>query len=111
MPNDSTANKVKINYEGKLIDGTIFDSTYERKQPAEMLIYQLVPGFSEALKHMPVGSTWEVYIPADQGYGEREAGQIKPYSTLIFKIELLEILKNDAPKNGAPMPVQIAPAK
>ena len=111
VPNDSTASKVKINYEGKLIDGTIFDSTYERKQPAEMLIYQLVPGFSEALKHMPVGSTWEVYIPADQGYGEREAGQIKPYSTLIFKIELLEILKNDAPKNGAPMPVQIAPAK
>ncbi len=114
VPNDSTANKVKINYEGKLIDGTKFDSSYDRKEPAEMLISQVVPGFSEALKHMPVGSIWEVYIPADQGYGEREAGQIKPFSTLIFKIELLEILKNDAPKNGAPMqvmPVQMAPTK
>ena len=114
VPNDSTANKVKINYEGKLIDGTKFDSSYDRKEPAEMLISQVVPGFSEALKHMPVGSTWEVYIPADQGYGEREAGQIKPFSTLIFKIELLEILKNDAPKNGAPMqvmPAQMAPTK
>lgn len=93
IPNDSTAAKVKINYEGKLIDGTVFDSSYERKEPAEMLINQVVPGFGEALRHMPVGSTWEVYIPAEQAYGEREAGKIKPFSTLIFKIELLDIVK------------------
>ena len=93
VPNDSTAAKVKINYEGKTIDGNVFDSSYERKQPAEMLISQVVPGFGEALRNMPVGSTWEVYIPADQAYGEREAGSIKPFSTLIFKIELLEIVK------------------
>ena len=93
VPNDSTANKVKINYEGKTIDGNVFDSSYERKEPAEMLISQVVPGFAEALRNMPVGSTWEVYIPSEQAYGEREAGQIKPFSTLIFKIELLDIVK------------------
>ena len=114
IPNDSTANKVKINYDGKLIDGTKFDSSYDRNQPAEMLLSQVVSGFSEALRHMPVGSTWEVYIPADQAYGDKGTGQIKPFSTLVFKIELLDILKNEAPKKGAPMqgmPVQVAPAQ
>lgn len=89
---DSTT-KVKVNYEGKLIDGTVFDSSYERNEPAEMLPSMVVPGFAEALKNMPVGSIWEVYIPADQAYGEREAGKIKPFSTLIFKIELLDTVK------------------
>ncbi|MBO4850476.1 MAG: FKBP-type peptidyl-prolyl cis-trans isomerase [Prevotella sp.] len=89
---DSVA-RVKVNYEGKLIDGTVFDSSYQRGQPAEMGLNMLVPGFAEALRNMPVGSEWEIYIPADQGYGEREAGNIKPFSTLIFKVELLEILK------------------
>jgi FKBP-type peptidyl-prolyl cis-trans isomerase FklB len=91
IPTDST--KVKIHYEGKTIDGNVFDSSYQRNQPAEMVPTQLVPGFAEALTHMPVGSTWEIYIPADQAYGEREAGSIKPFSTLIFKVELLEIVK------------------
>ena len=108
VPNDSTANKVKINYEGKLIDGTKFDSSYDRKEPAEMLVNQVVPGFHEALINMPVGSKWEVYIPAEQAYGEREAGEIKPFSTLIFTIELLDILKNDAPK--ASIPINVNPA-
>ena len=58
-----------------------------------MMVRQNIPGFAEAITHMPVGSTWEVYIPAEQAYGDRDMGQIKPYSTLIFKIELLEILK------------------
>ncbi len=91
IPTDST--KVKIHYEGKTIDGNVFDSSYKRNEPATMVPTQLVPGFAEALKNMPVGSTWEIYIPADQAYGEREAGAIKPYSTLIFKVELLEIVK------------------
>ena len=85
--------KVKVNYEGKTIDGNVFDSSYKRGQPVEMMIHQNIPGFAEALTHMPVGSTWEVYIPADQAYGEREMGQIEPFSTLIFKIELLDIVK------------------
>ena len=86
---------VKVHYEGKLVDGTVFDSSYERKESAEMYVNQVVPGFAEALKNMPVGSIWDVYIPAEQGYGELEAGQIKPFSTLIFKIELLEILEKE----------------
>ena len=85
--------RVKINYEGKTIDGNVFDSSYKSGQPVEMMVRQNIPGFAEALTHMPVGSTWEVYIPADQAYGSREMGQIKPFSTLIFKVELLEILK------------------
>ena len=89
---DSTA-RVKVNYEGKLIDGTVFDSSYQRGQPAEMGLNMLGPGFAEALRNMPVGSEWEIYIPAELGYNDREAGQIKPFSTLIFKVELLDILK------------------
>ena len=100
---DSTS-RVKINYEGKLIDGTVFDSSYERKEPAEMALSMVVPGFAEALRNMPVGSTWEIYIPADQAYGEREAGKIKPYSTLIFKVEMLDILK-DGDKRSVAIPV------
>ncbi len=91
IPADSM--KVKVNYEGKTIDGSVFDSSYKRGQPVEMVIRQNIPGFAEALTHMPVGSTWEVYIPENLAYGEREMGQIKPFSTLIFKIELLDIIK------------------
>ncbi|MBQ0019272.1 MAG: FKBP-type peptidyl-prolyl cis-trans isomerase [Bacteroidales bacterium] len=85
--------RVKIHYEGKTIDGNVFDSSYERNEPAEMSCNGVVPGFSTALTSMPVGSKWEVYIPADQAYGSQDMQVIKPYSTLIFTIELLEILK------------------
>ncbi len=91
IPADSM--KVKVNYEGKTIDGEVFDSSYKRGEALEMMIRQNIPGFAEALTHMPVGSTWEVYIPAELAYGDRETGPIKPYSTLIFKIELLDIVK------------------
>ena len=90
IPSDTA--RVKINYEGKTIDGNVFDSSYKRGQAVEMMVRQNIPGFCEALTNMPVGSIWEVYIPADQAYGSREMGDIKPFSTLIFKIELLEIL-------------------
>ena len=84
---------VKVHYEGKLIDGTVFDSSLKRGEPAEMYVNRVIKGWTEALTKMPVGSEWEVYIPQDLAYGEREAGQIKPFSTLIFKIQLLEIKK------------------
>ena len=84
---------VKIHYEGKLVDGTVFDSSLQRGEPAEMYANRVIKGFTEALTRMPVGSEWEVYIPQELAYGEREAGQIKPFSALIFKIQLLEIKK------------------
>lgn len=86
--------KVKVNYEGKLIDGTVFDSSYKRNKPATFECDRVIKGWTEALTHMPVGSTWEIYIPQDLAYGERETGdKIKPFSALIFKVELLEIEK------------------
>ncbi len=88
---------VKLHYEGKTIDGKVFDSSYD-KEPTTFAVNQVIPGFTEALKHMPVGSTWEVVIPQDQAYGARETGgAIKPFSTLIFKIELLGIEKSEEP--------------
>ena len=75
------------------IPADTFDSSFARKEPATMRANQVIPGFTEALTHMPVGSTWEVYIPADQAYKERDMGQIKPFSALIFKIQVLSIEK------------------
>ena len=85
--------KVKVNYRGTLIDGTEFDSSYKRKQPATFACNQVIKVWTEALTMMPVGSKWEVYIPQELGYGAREAGKIPPLSTLIFTVELLEIVK------------------
>ena len=84
--------KVKVNYEGRLLDGTVFDSSYKRGKPAEFGCNQVIKGWTEALTMMPVGSKWELYIPQELGYGAREAGKIPPLSTLIFTVELLEIV-------------------
>ncbi len=92
IPADANA-KVKVHYEGKLIDGSIFDSSYERGEPTNFRCNQVIPGWTNALTHMPVGSKWIVYIPQDQAYGDREAGKIKPFSALTFTIELLSIEK------------------
>jgi FKBP-type peptidyl-prolyl cis-trans isomerase len=92
-PIPTDASKVKINYRGTLINGTEFDSSYKRKQPATFVVNQNIKGFSEALKLMPVGSKYILYIPQELGYGTHEAGQIKPFSTLIFEVELLSIEK------------------
>lgn len=89
----TATDKVKVNYEGRLIDGTVFDSSYKRGQPATFACNQVIRGWTEALTMMPVGSKWEIYIPQDLGYGDREAGKIPPFSTLIFTVELLEIVK------------------
>jgi len=83
---------VKVQYEGRTIDGKVFDSSYQRKEPAEFRCNQVIKGWTEVLTHMPAGSVWEVYIPQDKAYGARQQGDdIKPFSVLIFKIELLEV--------------------
>ncbi len=94
--------KVKVNYEGKLIDGTVFDSSYKRNSPATFGVTQVIKGWTEALQLMPVGSKWELYIPYNLAYGERGSGNsIKPYSTLIFNVELLDIETKEAAKTEA----------
>ena len=85
--------KVKVNYEGHLIDGTEFDSSYKRNQPATFAANQVIKGWTEALTMMPVGSKWMLYIPQELAYGDREQGKITPFSALIFTVELLEIVK------------------
>ena len=83
---------VKVNYEGKTIDGKVFDSSFKRNAPVEMRANQVIKGWTEALTHMKAGSKYEVYIPQQLAYGERAQGeQIKPFSTLVFTIELLEV--------------------
>ena len=90
----SKTSTVKVNYKGTLIDGTEFDSSYKRNAPASFRADQVIAGWTEALTMMPVGSKWELYIPQELAYGSRETGgQIKPFSTLIFEVELLEIEK------------------
>ena len=87
--------KVKVNYKGTLIDGTEFDSSYKRNEPSTFRANQVIKGWTEALTMMPVGSKWELYIPQELAYGARESGnQIKPFSTLIFEVELLSIEKD-----------------
>ena len=85
--------RVKVNYEGKLINDSIFDSSYQRGEPTTFRCNQVIKGWKTALTHMPVGSTWKVYIPQEQAYAGAEAGKIKPFSCLIFKIELIDIEK------------------
>ena len=91
IPADTS--RVKVNYEGKLINDSIFDSSYQRGEPTTFRCNQVIPGWKTALTHMPVGSTWMVYIPQEQAYASGEAGKIKPFSCLIFKIELVGIEK------------------
>ena len=86
--------EVEVKYEGRLIDGTIFDSSYERNpQTTKFRPTQVIKGWTEALTMMPEGSIWELYIPYTLAYGERAAGEIPPCSTLIFKVELIKVIK------------------
>lgn len=90
IPTDTT--QVKVQYEGRTIDGQVFESSYKNDGPITMTPKQMIPGWTEALTHMPEGSVWEVYIPQNLAYGERQAGdKIKPFSALIFKIELVKV--------------------
>ena len=89
-----STDKVKVNYEGRLIDGTVFDASSKHgNAPATFTPTQVIKGWTEALTMMPVGSKWQLYIPQELGYGERPAGNIPPYSTLIFDVELVGIDK------------------
>ena len=89
IPADTTM--VKVHYEGRTIDGNVFDSSYKRESPITLRCNQVIKGWTDALVHMPVGSVWEVYIPQELAYGSRDQGQIKHFSALIFKIELISI--------------------
>ena len=88
--------KVKVNYEGRLSDGTLFDSSIQRGEPASFELDQVIAGWTEGLQLMPVGSKFEFTIPPTLGYGEQGAGPIPPNSVLVFQVELLDILKPDA---------------
>ena len=90
-----TANqKVKVHYKGTLLDGTEFDSSYKRNEPTTFAADQVIKGWTEALTMMPVGSKWELYIPQELAYGSRNMGKIKPFSALIFEVELIEIVED-----------------
>ena len=90
----AATDQVQCHYEGQLLDGSVFDSSYKRNQPATFGVNQVIPGWVEALQLMPAGSKWRLYIPSDLAYGAQGAGDvIPPHSTLIFDVELLDVLK------------------
>jgi FKBP-type peptidyl-prolyl cis-trans isomerase FklB len=90
----TAADKVRCHYHGTLIDGTVFDSSVERNQPAEFPVSGVIAGWVEALQLMPVGSKWRLFLPSNLAYGDQQAGaKIGPGSTLIFEVELLDIVK------------------
>ena len=88
QPND----EVKVNYEGKLVSGKVFDSSYERGMPAALPLDGLIPGWIEALQLMRPGDEWILYVPPELGYGDEDKGDIPPNSVLIFRIELIDVL-------------------
>ena len=93
----AAGDKMELQYEGRLIDGTVFDSSIKRGENAQFAVGvgAVVPGFDAALKNMPLGAEWEVYMPADQAYGAQQSGEIKPFSTLIFKIKAVAKVKEE----------------
>jgi len=106
-PKPTATDSVVCNYKGTLIDGTEFDSSYKSGKPATFPVTGVIKGWTEALQLMPVGSKWQLFVPSNLAYGERQAGpQITPNSTLIFEVELLSIEPKEAPK-AAPA---VAPA-
>jgi FKBP-type peptidyl-prolyl cis-trans isomerase FklB len=91
-PKPEGGSRVTVHYEGRLTDGKIFDSSYERNQPTTFGVRQVIAGWTEALQLMPVGSKWRLFIPSELGYGSRGAGgSIPPNAVLIFDVELLGI--------------------
>ncbi len=98
-PKPVATDQVRVHYHGTLINGKVFDSSVDRGEPVVFGVNQVIPGWTEALELMPVGSKWKIYLPSKLAYGERGAGaDIGPNSALIFEVELLEIVKPDAAK-------------
>lgn len=93
-PKPGMNDRIQVHYTGTLIDGTVFDSSYERNEPAEFNVGEVIPGWTEIVQLMPVGSKWRVYIPENLAYGAQspQGSPIKPYSTLVFDVELLKIV-------------------
>jgi FKBP-type peptidyl-prolyl cis-trans isomerase len=90
------ADEVKVDYEGQLLDGEVFDSSYQRGEPAVMTVRDLVPGWQEALQKMRPGDEWRVWLPAKLGYGDKGAGPIPPGSVLVFKLHLIDVLPDQS---------------
>jgi len=107
LPTDTS--KVKVNYHGTLIDGTVFDSSVDRKEPIVFQVNQVIKGWTEALKMMPVGSKYKLYIPQELAYAGADRGKIKPFSMLIFDVELISIEKSLPAQQ--PMPQQAQPTR
>jgi len=104
-PTPKATDTVSVNYLGTTMDGTKFDSSYDRKEPATFVLNQVIPGWTEGVQLMKVGSKYKFYIPAALGYGEKGAGNvIGPNAPLVFEVELLSIGQPEAPKPGAPAP-------
>lgn len=114
-PKPTSTQEVQVKYEGHLIDGTEFDSSYKRSDPiTKFKANQVIKGWTEALTMMPVGSKWEVYVPQELGYGSQNMGKIPPYSTLIFTVELVDITgvtDVEAAEEPAKATAKKAPAK
>ena len=111
-PKPTAADTVVTNYRGTLINGTEFDSSYKRGEPTTFPVGQVIKGWTEALQLMPVGSKWQLFIPANLAYGERSpGGEIGPNSTLIFDIELLSIKEKEKPQAAPGAPQAQAPDK
>ena len=102
----TATNKVKVHYTGKLLDGKVFDSSVDRGQPAEFFLNQVIPGWTEGLQLMDIGSKYIFYIPSNLAYGDQVVGSIPPGSTLIFEVELLDILPDKAPQNNGIQVIQ-----
>jgi FKBP-type peptidyl-prolyl cis-trans isomerase len=95
-PKPGATDTVRVHYEGALTDGTVFDSSYNRGEPIEFPLNGVIPGWTEGLQLMGVGSKYRLFIPSDLGYGPRGDGyQIPPYSALVFEVELLDIIQKD----------------
>ena len=101
-PLPTADSRVKVHYHGTLVDGTVFDSSVQRKEPAVFGVGQVIPGWTEALKLMPVGSKYKLYIPQELAYGSNDQGLIKPFSMLIFEVELLSIEPAEAAPQMTP---------
>jgi len=111
-PKPALTDKVKVHYHGTLIDGKVFDSSVERGEPIELNVNGVIPGWTEALQLMPVGSKWKLFIPSNLAYGDQQAGPlITPGSTLIFDVELLAIVKPEVSKQEPQVQVDTATMK